>query len=148
MRWTFYGFALATATALVGCGPTPAPRPITPTPAPVVTPAPAPNVTPAPAAGTNADNTGVNVRDRDPAAKTPENQENNDEAVRITTEIRQKITSAEGMSVNARNVKIITENKTVTLRGPVATAEEKSRIEKFAKESAASYTVVNELEVP
>jgi osmotically-inducible protein OsmY len=119
-----------------------------PAPAPLPDPVPAPLPAPAPADPPKPDNTGVNVRDTDPDAKTPEAQENNDRALKITATIRKRITDAPGMSINARNIKIITANATVTLRGPVTTAEEKSRIEQFAKEAAGDFKVENLLEVP
>ncbi len=51
------------------------------------------------------------------------------------------------LSVNARNVKIITANGRVTLRGPVNTAEEKRVIGEIAGRIAQSENVMNQLEV-
>ena len=51
------------------------------------------------------------------------------------------------MSINARNVKIITQNGHVTLRGPVNTAEEKRVIGEIANRIARSENVDNQLEV-
>lgn len=59
----------------------------------------------------------------------------------------QKIVAADGMSINARNVTIITNEGKVTLRGPVASAEEKSAIERMAVEVAGPRHVTNQLEV-
>jgi hyperosmotically inducible periplasmic protein len=98
---------------------------------------------------TRPDNTGVNERDRPGNTQTPIDQKEDSTDVKWTAEIRQKIVNADNpaMSINARNVKIITENNKVTLRGPVASQEEKDRIEKFAKETAGDGNVVNEIEV-
>jgi osmotically-inducible protein OsmY len=51
------------------------------------------------------------------------------------------------MSVNAQNVKIITVDGRVTLRGPVNTAEEKRLIGEIADRIAHSENVDNQLEV-
>ena len=51
------------------------------------------------------------------------------------------------MSVNARNVKIITNQGRVTLRGPVNTAEEKRLIGEIANRIALSENVNNQLDV-
>jgi osmotically-inducible protein OsmY len=51
------------------------------------------------------------------------------------------------MSTDAHNVKIITQDGKVTLRGPVKTDEEKQRIEDIAKELAGVDNVDSELEV-
>jgi osmotically-inducible protein OsmY len=51
------------------------------------------------------------------------------------------------MSVNAKNVKIITVDGRVTLRGPVKTAEEKRLIGEIADRIARSENVDNQLEV-
>ena len=55
--------------------------------------------------------------------------------------------AGENMSVNARNVKIITLEGRVTLRGPVNTAEEKRLIGEIADRIARSENVDNQLEV-
>jgi hyperosmotically inducible periplasmic protein len=51
------------------------------------------------------------------------------------------------MSVNAHNVKIITQNGKVTLRGPVNTEQEKQDLEKIATEVAGADKVDSQLEV-
>ena len=51
------------------------------------------------------------------------------------------------MSVNARNLKIITVDGRVTLRGPVKTAEEKRLIGAIADRIARAENVDNQLEV-
>jgi hypothetical protein len=93
------------------------------------------------------DNTSVNKRDRDDNAKTPIDQDENQADVKMTADIRKTIVNTEGMSVNARNVKIITSQGKVTLRGPVASADEKQKIEKFATDVAGEGNVDSQLEV-
>jgi hyperosmotically inducible protein len=92
------------------------------------------------------DNTRVNVRDRHSNAKTPIDQDENKTDVDITANIRKKVVDTE-MSVNAQNVKIITQDGTVTLRGPVKSAEEKKQIEDIASSVAGANRVVSQIEV-
>lgn len=94
----------------------------------------------------NRENTAVNVRDRDSAAKTPINQNENKTDVDITAEIRRQVVDTK-MSINAQNVKIVTQDGHVTLRGPVKTAEEKTRIAAIARSVAGSNKVDDQLEV-
>lgn len=97
-------------------------------------------------AATPADNTGVNARDRDTAAKTPIDQNENQADVDVTANIRKRVVDTK-MSVNAQNVKIITQDGKVTLRGPVASAEEKQQIEEIAKSVAGADKVDSQLEI-
>lgn len=92
------------------------------------------------------DNTGVNARDRSDVAKTPIDQNENKADVGITADIRKQIVATK-MSVNAQNVKIITQEGQVTLRGPVKNDDEKQRIEEIAVKVAGAGKVNNLLEV-
>jgi len=94
----------------------------------------------------NPDNTRVNERDRSESAKTPIDQNENQRDIDITANIRKRVVDTR-MSVNAQNVKIITQNGKVTLRGPVNNVEEKSQIEKMAHEVAGVENVTSQLEV-
>jgi hyperosmotically inducible protein len=111
------------------------------------TTAPAANSSTTTSGTTDPNNTGVNVRDRDAATKTPIDQDENSTDVKITADIRKQILATEGMSVNARNSKIITSQGKVTLRGPVENDEEKAKIEKIAQGVAGAGNVTSELEV-
>jgi sporulation protein YlmC with PRC-barrel domain len=77
----------------------------------------------------------------------PMDQGNSKADVATTAKIRKRIDAENGMSVNARNVKIATNNGQVTLRGPVNTAEEKRIIGEIASRVARSGNVDNQLEV-
>ncbi len=92
------------------------------------------------------DNTSVNKRDRDANTKTPLDQNENKADIGITANIRKSVVDTK-MSINAQNVKIITQDGTVTLRGPVKTQEEKDRIEEIARSVAGVKTVDSQLEV-
>jgi hyperosmotically inducible periplasmic protein len=93
------------------------------------------------------DNSGRNVRDRSGDTKTPGDQSENEADRTITQNIRQAITGDESLSTNAKNVKIITNDGTVTLRGPVKSEKEKTEIEAKAKQVAGVKRVDNQLEV-
>lgn len=91
-------------------------------------------------------NTAVNTRDRNSGEKTPLDQNENQKDIDITAGIRKRVV-AEEMSVEAHNVKIITQNGKVTLRGPVATDAEKQKIEDIARDVAGADMVDSMLEV-
>ena len=93
------------------------------------------------------DNSGRNVRDRDDQTKTPGDQSENEADRTITQNIRQAITADDSLSTNAKNVKIITNDGTVTLRGPVKSEKEKTDIEAKAKQVAGVKRVDNQIEV-
>jgi len=98
-------------------------------------------------AAVEPDNTGRNVRDRNEATKTPADQSENEVDRTITQNIRRAITSDDSLSTNAKNVKIITNDGTVTLRGPVKSEKEKADIEAKAKQVAGVKNVDNQLEI-
>ena len=94
----------------------------------------------------DADNTGKNTRDRAPQAKTPGDQSESREDIQITAAIRRDVVKDKSLSTNAHNVKIITANGETTLRGPVKSAEEKTKIGEYATKGGAK-KVINQLEV-
>ena len=75
-----------------------------------------------------ADNSGKNVRDRKDGTKTSGDQSNAKSDVAITQEIRKAVVADKNLSMNAHNVKIITPDGVVTLRGPVKSPAEKDAI--------------------
>jgi len=93
------------------------------------------------------DNTGRNVRDRDDANKTPADQAENEVDRTITQSVRKALTSDDSLSTDGKNVKVITSDGNVTLRGPVKSDKEKSEIESKAKQIAGVKNVDNQLEV-
>ena len=98
-------------------------------------------------AQTTPDNTGKNVRDRDDKTLTPGDQSSDKADVELTRRIREAVVGDNSLSTNAHNVKIITINGMVTLRGPVASAEEKAKIAATAQKLAGKKQVENHLEV-
>ena len=93
------------------------------------------------------DNSGRNVRDRDDQNKTTGDQSENEADRTITQNIRRAVTADDSLSTNAKNVKIITNNGMVTLRGPVKSEKEKTEIEAKAKQVAGVKKVDNQLEI-
>jgi hyperosmotically inducible periplasmic protein len=96
---------------------------------------------------TPPDNTKVNKRDQDQSRLTAGQQKENRPDRDITRQIRQSITQDKGLSTYARNIKIITQNGNVTLRGPVRSEEEKKTIESKANEVAGAGHVKSELQI-
>ena len=94
------------------------------------------------------DNTKTNKRDQDHAAQqsTPQNATETKADLETLKKIRHAITSEKTLSTYAHNIKITVKNGTATLRGPVRSTEEKSRIEELAKANGAT-AVMNELEI-
>ena len=96
---------------------------------------------------TKADNTKVNAQDRDAQSPTADQQKENRSDRDITQQIRRSIVSDKSLSTYAHNVKIITQNGDVTLKGPVRSDDEKRSIEAKAIEVAGGHKVTNELNV-
>ena len=94
-----------------------------------------------------ADNTKVNQRDRDQNEPTADQQKENTNDRQLTAHIRRAIVKDKSLSTTAHNVKIISQNGAVTLKGPVKSEEEKQAIESKATEIAGSGKVNNELQV-
>jgi len=99
------------------------------------------------AAQTAPDNTGRNVRDRNDATLTPGDQSESAADLSLTQEIRKAVVADDGLSTTAKNVKIITVDGRVTLRGPVNTAQEKAAIVAKAQRIAGAAKVDDQLEV-
>jgi len=97
--------------------------------------------------GQEPDNTKKNKRDREEGAVTADQQKETKADRELTQKIRKSVVDAEGMSTYAKNVKIISIDGKVTLRGPVNTMEEKEKIEALAKTAAGEGNVMSELEV-
>jgi hyperosmotically inducible periplasmic protein len=102
---------------------------------------------PAPAVQTAPDNTGRNVRDRSSAARTSGDQSERKADRTLTQRIRQAVVKDKSLSTTAHNIKIITANGVVTLRGPVNSEQERDKIVAKAQQIAGDKQVENHLEV-
>ena len=87
------------------------------------------------------------VRDRAPGAMTAGQQSSAKSDVELTREIRRSVVKDDALSMMAHNVKIISVNGSVTLRGPVKTEQEKTVIASKAQAIAGAGNVDNQLEV-
>ena len=96
-----------------------------------------------PIAAQQPDNTKGNTPDQ----LSADSQKNDKQDVAITRDIRRAIVADKHLSTYAHNVKVITENGEVTLKGPVRTEEERKAIEAKAVEVAGQGRVANELTV-
>ena len=92
------------------------------------------------------DNTKINARDRGGQTLTSGNQSNSKRDIKLTSTIRRSIMKS-GLTTLAKNIKIITVNGNVTLRGPVNTEAEKEKIGSLASSVQGVNQLDNELEV-
>jgi hyperosmotically inducible periplasmic protein len=93
------------------------------------------------------DNTKVNQRDRTYGQPTADQQNENRTDRDITRGIRRSIMQDKSLSTYAHNVKIVSQNGMVTLRGPVRSEDEKTAVEAKAAEIAGKDKVTSQLEV-
>jgi hyperosmotically inducible protein len=98
------------------------------------------------AAVRDVDNSGINQRDRDTNNLTPGDQGNSQPDIDLTQKIRKALVMDTSYSTTAKNIKIITANGHVTLRGPVNSDSEKLGIESLAKSVAGDGNVDDQLE--
>jgi osmotically-inducible protein OsmY len=98
---------------------------------------------------TAADNTGMNARDnlKDASALTPMSQGNDVADIQTTAAVRRALMADDTLSTNGKNVKVITANGTLTLRGPVDSAGEKQLIDAKARGLAGSNHLDDQLDV-
>jgi osmotically-inducible protein OsmY len=94
-----------------------------------------------------ADNTEKNERDRNGTTLTPLDQSESEADRNITQEIRKQVVADDALSMNAKNVKIITANGVATLRGPVKSEQERASIARIASQVTGVQRVDNQLEI-
>jgi osmotically-inducible protein OsmY len=94
-----------------------------------------------------ADNTKMNQRDRNPNEATADQQKSNRSDRDITQQVRKAIIDDKSLSTYAHNVKVITQNGMVTLKGPVRSEEEKKTIEAKAAEVAGADKVTDQMDI-
>jgi osmotically-inducible protein OsmY len=74
------------------------------------------------------DNSATNKRDRSQGAVTADQQKMNKSDRDMTRDIRKSIMADKGLSTYAHNVKIISQNGMVTVKGPVKSDDEKRAV--------------------
>ena len=78
---------------------------------------------------------------------TSQDQGSSKSDLEMTRNIRREVVSRDSLSMNAKNVKIITVNGVVTLKGPVKSESERNAIKKIADHLAGGAKVVNEISI-
>ena len=92
------------------------------------------------------DNTRINKRDRDHHTLTPGDQSSAKSDIKITRTIRKSLMK-QSLSVDAKNIKVITRQGGVTLRGPVKSSAEVEKIVALVKAVPGVTSTNNQLEV-
>jgi hyperosmotically inducible periplasmic protein len=96
---------------------------------------------------TAPDNTRLNATERAAGELTADQQSNSKADVELISHIRRSIVKDSSLSVLAHNIKIISVNGAVTLKGPVKNNVEKASIGEKAEAIAGADKVDNQLEV-
>ena len=97
--------------------------------------------------GTASDNTKTNERDQSSYELTADQQSLSRKDAELTRQIRKEIMRDKSLSIYAQNVKIISMNGLVTLKGPIRTEDEQRRILQKAKSFAGAANVVDQMDI-
>jgi osmotically-inducible protein OsmY len=97
--------------------------------------------------GAKPDNTKENKGDSNAGAVTADQQKMNKADRQLTQKIRRAIYDNKSLSLYAHNVKIISQDGMVTLKGPVRSEDEREALEAKATGIAGIGKVTNELSV-
>jgi hyperosmotically inducible protein len=92
------------------------------------------------------DDTRLNARDMDASAVTPLDQGNDTADIQTTAAVRKALMADSTLSMNAKNIKVVTDKGVLTLRGPVASAGEKQVIDNLARSLAGANRVDDQLD--
>lgn len=92
----------------------------------------------------NRDSTPMNQPD---SPLTPMDQSNDKRDIDLTSKVRKAITQDQSLSVSGHNVKVISSAGKVTLRGPVDSAQERSKVMATVQKVAGVNSVDNQLEI-
>jgi hyperosmotically inducible protein len=95
-------------------------------------------------AQTQPDNTAVNQRDRSASEPTADQQKMNATDQQLSASIRKQIVQDKSLSTDAHNIKIISQNGEVTLKGPVKSEDEKRSVLAKARAAAGSDAKVHD----
>ena len=96
---------------------------------------------------TAPDNTKMNKGDAEKGAITADQQKMNPADRELTRKIRASITDDKSLSTYAHNIKIVTQDGKVTLKGPVRTEQEKADVEAKAAAVAGATNVTSQIQV-
>ncbi len=95
----------------------------------------------------SVDNTRMNQRDRSAQTLKPTDQPNNRTDIKLAAAVRRAIVHDKTLSMKAHNVKLIARGGVVTLRGPVASEQEKMKVAALVARVAGVTRVDNQLDV-
>jgi osmotically-inducible protein OsmY len=98
-------------------------------------------------ANAKADNSKNNQSILNRSAATAESQGTSKKDIEITRKIRESLMSRDDLSHYAQNVKVITLDGVVTLKGPVQSKTEQDIVAKCAENVVGKLKVNNELEI-
>jgi hyperosmotically inducible periplasmic protein len=112
--------------------------------APVVAQQMAPSAS---ASSASTDNTSMNQRDRSSETMKPTDQPNDRTDIKVAAAVRRAILNDKSLSTMAHNVKLVAANGVVTLRGPVADADEKAKVEALTAAVGGVNHVDNQLDI-
>jgi hyperosmotically inducible periplasmic protein len=93
------------------------------------------------------DNSKINQADRHQSSVTADQQKMSPADRELTRKIRSAIMSDKSLSTYAHNVKIISREGKVTLKGPVRSDDEKAAVLNKASDIAGQQNVIDELQI-
>ena len=94
------------------------------------------------------DNSAVNKQDRNSDAVTADQQKMNPADRALSDKIRQAVVADKSLSTYAHNVKIISQDGTVTLKGPVRSDQERqSIVAKAVEVTGSEQKVINQMTI-
>ena len=96
---------------------------------------------------TAPDNTRVNKADRNNAEPTAQNQSNAKSDRDLAAAVRKAITQDKSLSTYAHNVKVVVRDGSVTLRGPVRSGDEKTKVAELARQTAGSEKIDDQMSI-
>lgn len=94
-----------------------------------------------------ADNSVVNKRDRGAQERTADKHGTSEADIKISSQIRQSLVNDRNLSTYAQNIKIITVNGEVTLKGPVKSIQEQTSLTATAKKISGVKRVVDQMDI-
>jgi len=96
---------------------------------------------------TAPDNTRANKADRNNAQPTAQDQSNAKSDRDLAAAVRKAITQDKSLSTYAHNVKVVVHDGSVTLRGPVRSGDEKTKVAELARQTAGSEKIDDQMSI-
>jgi hyperosmotically inducible periplasmic protein len=93
------------------------------------------------------DNTRANKADRGNAQPTAQDQPNAKSDRDLAAAVRKAITQDKSLSTYAHNVNVVVRDGAVTLRGPVRSGDEKTKVAELARQTAGSEKIDDQMSI-